>query len=91
MSDNKKLLMKRPILIAKYQSLFKTHDGKSVLYDLMKGNFIMRSTFHENPHVMAFQEGQREAILRILKTLKIDHEKMAKEIEEQEDREARDG
>lgn len=57
-----------------------------MLVDLMKGCHVQSSTMHELPHVMAYKEGQRDTVLRILKMLKIDHRKLLEELEKQEER-----
>lgn len=68
------------MLIA-YQNTFNSEDGQRVLYDLMKTLFIFKSTMDPNPHELAYNEGQRSVILRILSTLGTDPEHIIKLME----------
>ena len=51
-----------------YQRLFDTEDGKAVLYDLMKSCHMATSTMDATSQELAFNEGARSVVLRILKT-----------------------
>lgn len=56
-----------------YQRLFKTADGKDVIYDLMNRFHILNS--HKGD---AFMEGQRSAVLYILNNCSISIEALDK-------------
>ena len=72
-------------LISKYRAVFGSAEGRAVLYDLMKVNFVMSPTIVSNKtDLVLVHEGQRNAILRILTILKIDPEKLLGTIEEEE-------
>lgn len=63
-------------IIAQYQELFKTSDGKAVLQDLVKDCGVFTSSFSEDTHATAFNEGKRAVALRLIKILKINTDKM---------------
>lgn len=52
-----------------YKKLFNTDEGQSVLHDLMKTHGVLRSVFSTDPIAMAYAEGQREVVLRIIHIL----------------------
>lgn len=55
-----------------YREFFNTDNGKIVLHDLCKACHIYNSTYDDNPQQMAYREGERSVVLRILKTINID-------------------
>lgn len=58
-----------------YHTLFKeTMQGKTVLADMMKAHHVFDSTFSSKPLEMAFREGERNVVLRILTILDISPE-----------------
>jgi hypothetical protein len=63
---------KRVRLIKAYRELFHSDAGKEVLHDLCKSCNVYASTMDTNVHEMAFKEGARSVILRILKTIEQD-------------------
>jgi len=63
-----------------YQSVFKSEEGQRVLEDLKLTCFYHSPTIHEMPHIMAYQEGQRNVILHIETKLKLTANKL-KELE----------
>lgn len=65
-----------------YKRVFNTDAGKRVISDLIDTHFVMRSTIAATPEMTAFNEGQRNVVLRILTLLNIDEEQMKKRIEE---------
>lgn len=73
--------------IIEYKTCFNSEEGQNVLYDLCKVTGLLTSNFDENPHVMAFKEGQRNVVLHILNKLKMDPMKLKKFIEERENEE----
>jgi len=59
--------------ITDYRNVFGTKQGKRVLYDLMMHHFVMGHTFNPaNSQETAFNEGQRNVVLRLMAKLKID-------------------
>lgn len=72
-------------LIAQYQKTFDSPHGQVVLRDLMKVNFILSPTIHEqNSDLTLVHEGQRNAILRIMTILKMDAAAILGTIEEED-------
>lgn len=67
-----------------YKVFFGTSEGKEVLYDLMKSSNMLQSSFSTDPYEMAFNEGQRNVVLRILTILKTDPMELKKFIEARE-------
>lgn len=63
---------RRVALVKAYRELFHSDVGKEVLHDLCKSCNVYTSTMDANPHEMAFKEGARSVVLRILKTIEID-------------------
>jgi hypothetical protein len=68
-----------------YQNTFRSEHGKRVLNDLVSQHFVMGSTFNGDVQTMAFQEGQRQVVLRILTVLKLDAEKVQNLIRESDE------
>ena len=80
---------RRAKLVSQYQGVFGTADGRAVLKDLMRVNFVLSPTILDgNTNLTLVHEGQRNAILRILAILKMDPEKLLRTIEEEEERHA---
>jgi hypothetical protein len=83
--DNKqaKKRLRKPVDRAiSYQSTFATPEGQKVLFDLMKEHHMIGSSFSKDAFEMAFKEGERNVVLRILNILKINVDDLAKRIEE---------
>jgi len=70
-----------------YKEVFGSSAGKSVLYDMMRAGNVLQSSFDKNPQEMAFNEGQRNMVLRILTILKTDPLELRKFIQEREEQE----
>jgi hypothetical protein len=68
--------------ITQLQAVFDSEEGKKVLYELMKSCHMLHSTFDPNPQEMAYREGERSVVLRILNTLNVDPIQLLKRIEE---------
>lgn len=83
MSEKEKA-RRRIATLEDYKHVFMTPRGQKVLWDLMKEHFIISPTFHENAMEMAYREGQRNTILRILALLKIDTKKLLDKVEEEQ-------
>jgi hypothetical protein len=73
-------------VISQYKKVFSTQDGRAVLYDLMRGNFLT----HSSPHVPGSDSttfkniGKQELVMGILHILKIDPETYLNHVAEQE-------
>lgn len=73
-------------IITQYKKVFSSPDGKAVLHDLMKSNFMISTT----PHVpgddgSTFKNiGKQEVVKGILHLLKVDPEEFLKLANEQE-------
>jgi len=64
--------------IRAYKRVFESEDGKRVLQDLMKSCHVFSSTMDANPHELAYREGERSTVLRIMRTLNIDPAELEK-------------
>lgn len=71
--------------IIDYQLVFGTEAGKLVLHDLMLNNHLLSPTMDKCPYETAFNEGKRNAILRIMTILKQDPSELMKFLEEREE------
>lgn len=58
--------------IRAYRRLFSTEDGKIVLEDLMKANFIGRSAIGNDTLQTYYNNGKRDLILQILQTCNLE-------------------
>jgi len=65
-----------------YQKVFNSPHGKRVLYDLMLTCHMMQPLDTTNPTKMAFEEGQRQVVLRIMTYLKLDVAQLHERIRE---------
>jgi len=54
-----------------YQKVFGSEEGLRVLEDLKKTCFYYSPTIHEFPHVMSYNEGQRNVMIHIETQLKL--------------------
>ena len=73
---------KKVSLVNDYKNIFSTPHGNRVLMDLCHHHHIFSSTFKgEKPLELAFSEGEREVVLRILSFLNMDTIKLIKEYE----------
>jgi hypothetical protein len=73
-------------LVAQYKQVFSTPEGKAVLFDLMKGNYIVASDPHVpgDPYATHVNIGQANVVKKILHIIKMDPEKFFQLVEEQE-------
>jgi len=72
---------KRKEIILAYRRLFNTEDGKLVLNDMCKMCHFNASTFDPDPYQSANNEGKREVILRIMRTVESDPRELFKFLE----------
>lgn len=75
---------KKADLIRAYRNVFSGEEGKLVLHDLMKTFHVLHSTMDANPHELAYREGERSVVLRILRTINTDPSELEKMLNEQE-------
>ncbi len=76
---------RRLATIENYKEIFNTPGGKRVLWDLMQEHYVIAPTFDGCEALeMAYREGQRNVVLRILQLMKIDVRKLAEALEERE-------
>lgn len=69
-----------------YKRTFSSEHGKRVLYDLMNDHYAIRSTYERGDALeLAYREGQRQVVLRILTILKFEPEKIKQTIVEADD------
>ncbi len=87
MSKISSMQKKQARLIDAYKTVFNSPSGELVLTDLMKNHSVINSTFprSSDPNEMIFREGERNVILRIFKTLKLDVNKIKERIESNEE------
>jgi hypothetical protein len=57
--------------LSDYRTVFSTPEGKKVLLDLIARHYVLGSTFHNEPTIMANNEGQREVVLHILRYMQM--------------------
>lgn len=90
-----KFFKKQRNVVKSYKDLFRTETGQLVLNDLMAVGGISRTSFDSDPLSMAYREGQRSIVLRIMKNVNITEKelnqwfemqrKQLKELEEDHD------
>ncbi len=68
--------------IINYQRTFATEPGKKVLQDLMIECHVLGPSFSKDALTMAFNEGEKNVALRILKILHINVEQMEEHMKE---------
>lgn len=70
-----------------YRRTFEAGPGRAVLLDMMQEHGVTTSPFAKSkldPLELAFHEGQRNVVLRILKFVNLDASQLLEAIEEQE-------
>lgn len=72
-------------VIALHKKVFQNPAGEELLDFLMLDNNVLTGTFEENPHIMAFKEGQRSVVMSILERLDIPMHTVRKMIESSKD------
>ena len=65
-----------------YKRVFGTEQGKRIMQELIQAHYIMQPVMNKDPLVMAFKEGQRNVVLRILNILETSEEQMHKLLRE---------
>jgi len=77
---------KKAQIIRAYREVFKSEAGKLVLNDLCKSCHIYTSTMDANANELAYKEGERSVVLRILRTIEIDPFELDRLIKKSEER-----
>jgi len=80
----------REQLVLSYIRTFKSEDGEAVLDSLVKQFQVFDSIIDSDPIEMAYKAGQRDVILRILRTINTDPIKLAERIIGQSEEERND-
>lgn len=85
-SRGRKLAEKQVAKVYDYKKTFGSEQGKRILADLFSSHYVMNSTYTRSDALeMAFREGQRQVVLRILTILNMDPINMKRQIEESHD------
>lgn len=84
--QKEKLVARKTAKAIDYKRVFGTEQGKRVLFDMMKAGHMLDSTMSRGAtsHDLAFREGERNFVLRVMTILKTDPEKLKQQIEEGE-------
>lgn len=67
-----------------YQKVFSGPDGEWVLNDLMAAHGMLSISYRGDVNDMLIKEGERNAVLRLLKILNVDYVKLRERIKENE-------
>lgn len=82
---------KRLARVIDYKKVFGSVAGKRVLWDIMQEGHMLAPTPHpEDQHAMFINEGKRNLVLYILHILKVDVQKLKKQIDEEIENERRE-
>jgi len=76
---------KHKSMMVDYKRVFGTEQGQRVLNDLIASHYVMGSTYGRGENAamdLAFREGQRQVVLRIMTIMKYDPEQVANQIKE---------
>lgn len=70
----KRMAKKVSVRVENYRQVFSSKAGKAVLLDLMQEHYMLKPTYQgtEDAIGIAFRDGQRNVILRILTTMNFD-------------------
>jgi len=66
MDEEKEVIEKEYAKRTEYISLFSGELGRKILNDLIANHCVLSATFSSDPYRTAFNEGQRNVVLRIL-------------------------
>jgi len=73
--------------IIDYKAVFCNEKGQAVLWDLMKAAGFASINFDENPYKMAYNEGLRAMVVRILNLTNMDIEEITRRIKDHKQKE----
>lgn len=85
MADNKEVENSALARVKDYKQIFSSQAGERVLRDLIKQHHVLSCTFDPaapNRHI--FWEGERNVVLRILKLINVNPERLRKIVEDSE-------
>lgn len=70
----KRMAKKVSVRVENYKQAFSSKAGKAVLLDLMQEHYMLKPTYQgtEDAIGIAFRDGQRNVVLRILATMNFD-------------------
>lgn len=54
-----------------YRIVFGSDEGQRVLRDLVARGWVLSGTLHENSHITAHREGERNMVLEIMRVLQL--------------------
>jgi hypothetical protein len=81
----KEKIEKSKKVISQYKKVFGSPEGKAVLYDLMKSNFLIHSSVMAERDSETFANiGRQDLVKKIIQLLRIDPETFLQQMEEQE-------
>jgi hypothetical protein len=82
-SQSVKLAKRAMARVIDYKRTFASEQGRRVLSDLIAEHYVMNSTYVKgDPQDLAFREGQRQVVLRMLAIMKVDPTEIQQKIEE---------
>jgi hypothetical protein len=88
-STEERLREKQHAQMKDYKRVFSSEQGNRVLADLIANHYVMNTTFARHPNdpegTMAFREGQRQVVMRILTILKYEPLEVVQAIKESDD------
>jgi hypothetical protein len=62
---------KKREILESYRKVFSSPEGKLILEDLIKSTKFFETIYHEDHSIMAFDEGQRALVLRIISMVRL--------------------
>lgn len=68
--------------VADYKAVFDSPVGRRVLHDMMSAHNMLNSSFSKDPYQMAFNEGGRNVLLRIMTIMKVDLKQLEERMRE---------
>lgn len=84
LSSTVKALIEQQKVARAYKEIFEGVSGQVVLKDLMRKHRLMGTCFSKDPYEHAFNEGERNVVLRILTILHVDLAKFQTMIDEEQ-------
>lgn len=75
-------------MMVDYKRVFGSEQGQRVLNDLIANHFVMNTTYSRGSQAeldMAFKEGQRQVVMRMMTIMNYDPEQVEKQIKESDE------
>lgn len=82
--DQNKAAKRQVSIITAYKRVFSGPEGDRVLADLMQSCHMLGSSYNGNLNDVVFHEGERNVVLRILKNMNVDVQKLQERIRQNE-------